>query len=58
MCDVTFDMFNNDIIVHEKNVEPWKVTLVDTGENAAIVAMTHKNANMAAFILNNYRSKI
>lgn len=34
MCDVTYDMNKNSITVHEKNVEPWKVTLVDTGENS------------------------
>lgn len=32
MSDVTFDMSKNEMIVHQKNVEPWKVTLVDTGE--------------------------
>jgi glucose-1-phosphate cytidylyltransferase len=30
--DVTFDMQNNDMVVHERHAEPWKVTLVDTGE--------------------------
>ena len=30
--DVTFDFTNgNELIVHHKNVEPWKVTVVDTG---------------------------
>lgn len=33
MSDVTFDMQNNQMQVHHKKVEPWKVTLVDTGEN-------------------------
>ena len=33
MSDVTFDMANNKMLVHEQYVEPWKVTLVDTGEN-------------------------
>ena len=33
MSDVTFDMQNNCMEVHEKHVEPWKVTLVDTGLN-------------------------
>jgi glucose-1-phosphate cytidylyltransferase len=32
MSDVTFDMASNQMQVHQKNVEPWKVTLVDTGE--------------------------
>lgn len=33
MSDVTFDMANNKMQVHQHNAEPWKVTLVDTGEN-------------------------
>ena len=33
MSDVTFDMQNNSMEVHQKHVEPWRVTLVDTGEN-------------------------
>jgi glucose-1-phosphate cytidylyltransferase len=32
MSDVTFDMSNNKMEVHQKNAEPWSVTLVDTGE--------------------------
>jgi glucose-1-phosphate cytidylyltransferase len=32
MSDVTFDMASNQMQVHQKNVEPWKVTLVDTGD--------------------------
>jgi len=32
MSDVTFDLKNNGIKVHQNNVEPWKVTLIDTGE--------------------------
>jgi len=31
--DVTLDMQNDEIKVHSKNTEPWKVTLVDTGED-------------------------
>jgi glucose-1-phosphate cytidylyltransferase len=32
--DVTFDFTNNnDVIVHRKNTESWKVTIVDTGLN-------------------------
>lgn len=30
--DVTFDMKHNKMEVHQKFAEPWKVTLVDTGE--------------------------
>ncbi len=33
MSDVTFDMANNRMEVHHKHAEPWRVTLVDTGED-------------------------
>ena len=33
MSDVTFDMQDNTMKVHQNNAEPWIVTLVDTGEN-------------------------
>jgi glucose-1-phosphate cytidylyltransferase len=33
MSDVTFDMAGNKMEVHQNSAEPWKVTLVDTGEN-------------------------
>jgi len=33
MSDVTFSMKNNEMTVHQNNIEPWTVTLVDTGEN-------------------------
>jgi glucose-1-phosphate cytidylyltransferase len=34
MSDVTFDMVNNNSIqIHQQHVEPWKITLIDTGEN-------------------------
>lgn len=33
MSDVTFDMANNQMKVHQQKAEPWKVTLVDTGED-------------------------
>lgn len=33
MSDVTFDMEKNEMTVHERYAEPWKVTLVDTGED-------------------------
>lgn len=32
MSDVTFDMKANQMEVHQKNAEPWRVTVVDTGE--------------------------
>lgn len=33
MADVTIDMRQNQTIVHNHEAEPWRVTLVDTGEN-------------------------
>lgn len=33
MSDVTFDMKDNHVEIHKKQAEPWRVTLVDTGEN-------------------------
>jgi glucose-1-phosphate cytidylyltransferase len=33
MSDVTFDMANNQMVVHQNKAEPWRVTLVDTGES-------------------------
>ena len=32
--DVTFCMKKNSIEVHQKRVEPWNVTLIDTGDNS------------------------
>jgi glucose-1-phosphate cytidylyltransferase len=34
MADVTFDMAANRMEVHQKHAEPWRVTLVDTGEHS------------------------
>jgi len=34
MSDVTFDMQNNRMEVHQQHAEPWRVTLVDTGEDS------------------------
>lgn len=33
MSDVSFDMASNRMEVHRKNAEPWRVTIVDTGES-------------------------
>jgi glucose-1-phosphate cytidylyltransferase len=32
MSDVTFDMTSNTMEVHRRKAEPWRVTLIDTGE--------------------------
>ena len=34
MSNVTFDLRNNSVKVHENGTEPWKVTLLDTGEKS------------------------
>ena len=34
MSDVTFTMKDNKMTVHQNKIEPWTVTLVDTGENS------------------------
>jgi glucose-1-phosphate cytidylyltransferase len=34
MSDVTFDMANNKMQVHQASAEPWRVTLVDTGDDS------------------------
>jgi glucose-1-phosphate cytidylyltransferase len=34
MSDITFDLNDNSTEVHRKRTEPWKVTLVDTGEES------------------------
>jgi glucose-1-phosphate cytidylyltransferase len=31
MSDITFDMAQNSMQVHQQNAEPWRVTLIDTG---------------------------
>ena len=33
MSDVTFDMKNNEMEVHHHHAEPWRVTLIDTGDD-------------------------
>ena len=31
-CDVTFDLAGNEVQVHARHAEPWRVTVLDTGE--------------------------
>lgn len=33
MSDITFDIKNNNMEIHQNNGEPWRVTLIDTGDN-------------------------
>lgn len=35
VCDVTFNMVTKDMQVHHNRSEPWRVTLVDTGDQTA-----------------------
>ena len=32
--DITVDVSKNKILVHRKKTEPWKITLIDTGDNS------------------------
>jgi glucose-1-phosphate cytidylyltransferase len=34
MSDITFDISKNEMEVHQRYADPWKVTLVDTGEKS------------------------
>jgi glucose-1-phosphate cytidylyltransferase len=36
MSDITFDMSDNSMKVHQAKAEPWRVTLIDTGEDTQI----------------------
>jgi len=31
--DITFDVKSNEMQIHQNTAEPWKVTVVDTGEH-------------------------
>ena len=33
--DITVDVSKNKILVHKKKTEPWKITLIDTGDNTS-----------------------
>jgi glucose-1-phosphate cytidylyltransferase len=43
--DVTFDMRSNEMQVHHKRAEPWRVTLVDTGETSMTGGRLHRVAD-------------
>ena len=45
MSDVTFDMQSNSMEVHHKKAEPWRVTLIDTGEETATGGRLKRIAN-------------
>jgi glucose-1-phosphate cytidylyltransferase len=45
MSDVTFDMTKNKMEVHQHYAEPWKVTLIDTGENTQTGGRLRRIAN-------------
>ncbi len=34
MSDITIDMTSNNMEIHQRHAEPWKITLVDTGEHS------------------------
>jgi glucose-1-phosphate cytidylyltransferase len=45
MSDVTFDMTKNNMEVHQKKAEPWRVTLVDTGDGSMTGGRLKRVAN-------------
>ncbi|MFZ6725974.1 glucose-1-phosphate cytidylyltransferase [Undibacterium sp. MH2W] len=45
MSDVTFDLANNQMEVHERHAEPWRVTLVDTGADTMTGGRLKRVAN-------------
>ncbi|QLL07799.1 glucose-1-phosphate cytidylyltransferase [Mycobacterium vicinigordonae] len=45
MSDVTFDMSANTMEVHRHHAEPWRVTLVDTGEDTLTGGRLKRVAN-------------
>ena len=45
MSDVLFDMEHNEMEVLHKSVEPWRITLVDTGENTQTGGRLKRVAN-------------
>jgi len=42
--DVTFDIAQNKMQVHQNGAEPWKVTLVDTGLETMTVGVLSERA--------------
>jgi glucose-1-phosphate cytidylyltransferase len=45
MSDITFDMAQNKMEVHNQRAEPWKVTLVDTGDESMTGGRLQRVAN-------------
>jgi glucose-1-phosphate cytidylyltransferase len=45
LSDVTFDIARNQMEVHQKKAEPWRVTLVDTGEETLTGGRLKRVAN-------------
>lgn len=55
MSDVTFDFVENKMEVHQRRAEPWKITLVDTGDTTMtggrLRRVSHYVENDEAFCL-------
>ena len=47
MSDVTFDMEKNVMQVHQRNAEPWKVTVIDTGETSMTAGRPEKGRKVS-----------
>lgn len=50
--DVTFDYSKgtNEMTIHESNIDPWKVTIVDTGLNTMTGGRIKELKNMSVII--------
>jgi len=48
MSDVTFDMSKNSMEVHQRHAEPWRITLVDTGDETMTGGRVKRVANYVA----------
>ena len=46
MSDVTFNMKDNSMKVHNNNSEPWNVTLIDTGDHTLTGGRLKRFVNM------------
>lgn len=45
MSDVTFDIMNNKVEIHQNNAEPWRITLVETGDKTMTGGRLKRVAN-------------
>ncbi len=39
--DITVDLTTNDVVVHRKQTEDWRVTIIDTGQDSTVIERMH-----------------